>query len=155
MRQLFSIILLIARPCLIFAQSDSLYAEIQVKSFTYNGKTCKLKKPKIIILETYGRSEIISLGSVENNEIGLQFEILKSKLGDTTLVINGKGYFLKKDGRWKMSKMSDFYQSNCKVILDKSEISDKDFVLGGVSHTSITTKQELSLEYVCRFYIFK
>jgi hypothetical protein len=155
MQKLFLIIVFIFLKSPAFAQSDSIYAEIQVKSFTYGRDTYKLKKPKVFILEKYGCTDIISLGSIKENEIGLQFEILKSNLGGKSIVVNGKGYFLKKDGEWKMSSVTTYQQSDCKIISDKSEISSKDFVVSSVSNSSVTTKSELTIEFLQRFYILK
>ena len=135
----------------IFAQSDSLYAEFQIRSFSFEGKEKKLTNPKILVLKRIGCSEIVSLGYIDDQEIGLQIEIIKSSLGDTPILVTGKAFFLKKGGDWKMGSVISYQEYNYKKISDWSQLNDKEFSVGSFSVNKLNG--EFQLNFRDRYYI--
>lgn len=155
MRSIFLTVVFILIRVLSFAQSDSIYAELQFKGYSYKGAHLTLDVPKVLILEKYGLSDIISLGIVKGNEVGVQLELLKSSLGNKTLLVCGIGYFLKKDGEWKMSSFTNFSHPDCKVISDKSQMNTNDFIHSGSSVESRKDNTTLEIKFLQRYYIIK
>ena len=137
------------------AQLDSIYAKIKITSISFKGKPLKLSTPKILTLTSFGTTEITSLGIINGDEIGLQFELLKSSLGNEFSMVSGKGYFFKRDGVWEMIKITNYQTCGFKVISDKSNIYEKDFSQSGASVEEVKTGKELSINYWERYYIIK
>lgn len=137
------------------AQMDSLYGEIKVVSVKYDGVNLVLSSPKTIILTHFRTSEIISVGVINGQEIGLQAEILKSNLNDSISVVAGKGYFLKQNGNWKMVKIKNFYAAPFKWITDKKDINENEFTNCFYSVTDSDTKKELTFHFLEYYYLFQ
>jgi hypothetical protein len=135
-------------------QIDSIYAEIKITSIAFEGKKLKLDSTKILKLEKYGVTEIMSLGIINGKELGLQFEIIKSHLSNKIVMVNGKAYFIKRGGEWKISSVINYQESRFKVISDKTKIRREDFEMGGTTVSSVKSTSELTINYLDRYYIF-
>ena len=79
----------------------SIYATLEIKSVSWEEHRTWIDTSIVLTLEKLGRTEIISLGKIDSTEIGFQWELLTSRLGQTEIFVNGKAYYLKKDGKWQ------------------------------------------------------
>src|SRR5688500_7138917 len=102
-----------------FCQIDSIYARIEIKSISLQEHRTWIDTSIVITREKFGRSEIISLGTIDGMEIGFQFELLKSRLGETDLLVNGKAYYFKKDGKWQMHSRPTYQAPEFKIVSAK------------------------------------
>ncbi|MBX9779830.1 MAG: hypothetical protein K2X26_05760 [Chitinophagaceae bacterium] len=136
-----------------FAQTDTIYAELQIKSFSYEGKEIKFEAPKVVILKKMGFSNIVSLGNVNEKEIGIGSEILKSSFGNDSIFVFGIAFFLRENGDWKIGSVIQYQQKNFIKISDWAQINNKNFSLAAASLNKHNSEFEIS--YRERFYILK
>jgi len=136
-----------------YAQTDSLYAEIQVTSFSLGEDTVKLKIPKQIILRKLGCSEIVTIGEINGRKIGMQIELVRSYLGNESLVISGMAFFQKLHDDWIMLKNVHYHKAEFKTIPNESGMSKE--VLGGSGmQFQMPDLKEFSISYKERYYFF-
>jgi hypothetical protein len=131
------------------AQTDSIYVEVLVNSFSIDGDTVNLDTPKEILLKKIGRTEIISVGKINGKELGMQLELVRSSLGKEPMLITGKAFFLKKDGEWQMSNSMDYHRAEFKTIHDKSGMEKRPWGYGGLQTL------EFFVSYRERCYFFR
>ena len=131
------------------AQMDNVYAKIEITSFHFHEQRPFIDTSIVIVLEKFGRSEIISLGTLDGTEVGFQLELLKSNLGEKVIMVNGKAFYTKKDGKWEMHSNPMYQSSEYKTISNKSQITDKDFGLAS------TTILKLQIDYKQQYYVIK
>jgi len=136
-----------------FAEKDSIYAELQIRGFSYEGKEIKFEIPKVIILKKIGCSDIVSLGYANDKEIGLQLEILKSSFGNDSLFVIGKAFFLKVNGDWKIGSIIHYQERDFKKISDWGQLNNKDFSVGNFSVNKYAG--EFQVAYRERCYVLK
>ena len=130
-------------------QIDSIYARIEIKSVSLDEHLEWIDTFIVITLEKFGRSEIISLGTIDGMEIGFQLALLKSRLGQTDLIINGKAYYLKKDGKWQMHSRPVYQAPEFKIASAKPLTIPDDYGMGG------TTIQGLQIDYKEHYFIIR
>ena len=137
-----------------FPQTDTIYAEMKIKMLSFEGDTLKFDQPKIVSLEKYGTSEIISLGILKGQEIGLQFEMTRGMLGNKNMMINGYAFFLKHEGEWRIGDRAQYQYSAHKIISDKSHIRTRD--AQHCSSSSLIEKDKhIGIQYNDRYYMIK
>ena len=134
------------------AQTDSIYAEIQVVSFSLGKDTVNLKTPKQIILRKIGCSEIVTIGNIDGMDIGMQLELVRSYLGKESLVITGKAIFRKLHDEWLMSKYVIYQKAEFIMVPDISSM--KQASGGGVFQFNISESIPFSVSYKERYYFF-
>src|SRR5215218_4015061 len=124
------------------AQEGRVYAKVQITSIYIQAQNQreqtlkqierqKQKTSKQIELSDFGTSEIVSLGKLNGMEVGLQLSLLKSSMGDSTMLVSGMALYTRKDGLWKMHAKPTYSATDYKIIEDSSFISDKDFTWAG------------------------
>lgn len=132
-----------------FTQTDSIFAKIEITSVSINEHRSWIDTSIIITLEKFGHTDIISLGKIDSIEIGFQFELLKSYLGEKTIIMNGIAFFTKKDGKWQMHFNPTYRVPECKTVSNRSAISENDFGHAGLG------MQDLQIEFKEVCYILK
>ena len=91
-------------------QAKSIYGEIHVECVIYNTDTLKFDIPKIIIIKNLGVTSIIVLGKLKQNELDIQYELLKSNIGDSAYYMLGKCFFIKSSKGWNEIARFDYHQ---------------------------------------------
>jgi len=133
-----------------FCQHDSIYAKIEVTSVSWEEYRTWIDTSIIIIIEQFGRTQIISLGKIDSLEIGFQIELSKSRLGDSDIIVSGKAYYFRKGGKWRMHYQPTYQSVQFKIVSEKPlTIPPDDY--GG----SVTTIHGLQVEYRERYFIIK
>src|SRR5688572_4377383 len=84
-------------------QVDSVYARIEITSVSWEEHRTWIDTSIILTLEKFGPGEIISLGKIDDVEIGIQWELLKSRLGGRYFCVWQSLLFQK---GWKMANAS-------------------------------------------------
>ena len=100
-----------------------------------------------------GFSNIVSLGNVNEKEIGIGSEILKSSFGNDSIFVFGIAFFLRENGDWKIGSVIQYQQKNFIKISDWAQINNKNFSLAAASLNKHNSEFEIS--YRERFYILK
>jgi len=95
------------------------------------------------------KSNQISLGTIDGMEIGFQLELLKSRLGETDLLVNGKAYYFKKDGKWQMHSRPTYQAPEFKIVSAKPLTIHNDYGMG------TTTIQGLQVDYKEHYFIIR
>jgi hypothetical protein len=149
MRKLFLFIGLLHSTA-SFSQIDSIYARIEIKSVSWEEHRTWIDTSIIITFEKLGKTEIINLGMIDGIEIGLQWELLKSRLGEKEVLVNGKAYYLKREGKWEMHQRPTYAYCESKIVSEKPLTMPVDDYGG-----SSSTIQGLQLEYRERYFIIK
>jgi hypothetical protein len=149
MRKFIFIICFLAAGLYSFSQMDKAYAKIEITSVFINEHRSSIDTSIKIVLEKFGHTDIISLGTIDTTEVGFQLEILKSNLGEKEIMLNGMAFFTKKNGKWEMYSNPVYFSSNCKTISDKSFISEED-----AGHASSSIK-DIQIDYKQWYYIIK
>ncbi len=130
-------------------QVDSIYARIEITSISLEEHRTWIDTSIILTLEKFGHSEIINLGKIDSMEIGLQLEVFKSRLGDTDLLVIGKAYYFKKDGKWQMHSRPTYQSPEFKIVSVKPLKMPDDYGM------STTTIQGLQVEYKEHYFIIR
>lgn len=89
-------------------QSNKIYGEVHVESFIYKSDTFDFKIPKVIKFNRIGKTPIVILGTLKQNEFAVQFEILKSSIGHSEYYMLGKVFFIKQSNEWKEITRFDY-----------------------------------------------
>jgi len=132
-----------------FCQRDSIYARLEITSVSWQEHREWIDTSIILTLEKIGRTEIISLGKIDSIEIGFQWELLKSRLGDIETFVSGKAYYLKKDGKWQLHQQPTYQAAEFKIVSAKPSTMPEDYGM-----TSMTI-QGLQLDYKQHYFIVK
>ena len=133
-----------------FSQRDSIYATLEIKSVSWEEHRTWIDTSIVLTLEKLGRTEIISLGKIDSTEIGFQWELLTSRLGQTEIFVNGKAYYLKRDGKWQLHQRPTYSAVEFKTVSTKPLTIPEDYYLGGA-----TTIQGLQIDYKEYYFIIK
>lgn len=149
MRKYIFIGLLLLQNYFSFSQSDNIYAKVQVTSISMNEHREWIDTSIVIILQKFGCSDIVSMGKIDDLQIGLQFELFKSNLGEKNSIQLGIAFFTKDGGKWKMYHDPIYRSTEYKIIGDESGISEKDIAHAG------TGVQDLQADYQTQVYIIK
>ena len=89
-------------------QSKNIYGEIHIESFIYKTDTFSFGTPKIVIIKNVGATPIIPLGKLKQNEFAVQYELLKSNIGQSEYYMLGKVFFIKNSKEWKEIPRLDY-----------------------------------------------
>lgn len=149
MRKLVLVIFFLFSAVYSFTQTDSIYAKLEITSVSINEHRSFIDTSIIITLEKFGHTDIISLGKIDTIEVGFQFELLKSYLGEKPIIIKGIAFFIKKDGKWQLHFNPTFRVPECKTISDRSAMSENDFGHAGVGIKDL----QIEFKEVC--YVLK
>lgn len=148
MRKWFLILCLIFSSA-SFSQIDSIYARIEITSVSLQEHRTWIDTSIILTLTKYGHSDIISLGTIDGMEIGFQWELLKSRLGKTDLLVNGKVYFFRIDGKWQMHSRPTYQSPEFKIVSTRPLTMPDDYGMGA------TTIQGLQVDYKEHYFIIR
>jgi hypothetical protein len=138
------------------AQGDSIRAEILVTNFSVADKVVKLDSPILIFLGKTGCSDIVILGKFDGEEIGIQFELITSYIGNTPSIIKGYAFFHRKDGNWKISSLTQYQKvdlikrSPGKLLMGPEDFSISSFGLGALSG-----EYAYRMSYKDRYYLLR
>ena len=100
-----------------------------------------------------GCTEMITLGQIGGEEIGIQLELVKSALGKDPLIIVGMTFFQKVKGEWKMSKYAQYQKADFTSIHDKSEMKEN---FGSCNwQTLLFESKQVSINLRSRYYFFR
>ena len=132
-----------------FSQRDSIYARLEITSVSWEEHRTWIDTSIILTLEKIGRTEIISVGKIDSTEIGFQWELLKSRLGNTEIYVSGKAYYLKKDGKWQMHHQPTYQAAEFKVVSTKPSTMPEDYGMASM------TIQRLQLDYKQHYFIVR
>jgi len=133
-------------------QVDSIYARIEITSVSLEEHRTWIDTSIIVSLEKLGHSEIISLGKIDSLEIGFQLEVFKSRLGETDILVSGKAFYFRKDGKWQMHFRPTYQCPELKIVSSRpSSIPDDHSGYGGSS----TRIQGLQVEFKEHYFIIR
>jgi hypothetical protein len=130
-------------------QVDNIYARIEITSISLEEHRTWIDTSIILTLEKFGHSEIINLGKIDSLEVGFQLEVSKSRLGDTDLLVIGKAFYFKKDGKWQMHSRPMYQSPEFKIASVKPPKMPDDYGMGA------TTIQGLQVEYKEHYFIIR
>jgi hypothetical protein len=102
-------------------------------------------KPKTITLKANPLSVVTDLVEFEGYNLGLQFEILKSKLQNKEHLIVGMSFYKKKKGtqQWDFVLRFDHWP----VFDSKGELGSKGILTGSFGFTVVENGREFNLSY--------
>jgi len=130
-------------------QVDSVYARIEITSVSWEEHRTWIDTSIILTLEKFGPGEIISLGKIDDVEIGFQWELLKSRLGGADIFVSGIAYYFRKDGKWQMHQRPTYHSPEFKIVSTKPLTMPDDY---GMASTTI---QGLQMSYKAHYFIIK
>jgi len=149
MRKLLMVIFFLLTAVYSFSQPDSIYAKVQITSISMTEHREWIDTSIVITLQKFGCSDIVRMGKIDEIEIGFQFELFKSNLGEKNSIQLGIAFFTKEGGKWKMYYEPTYRSTEYKIIGDKSGVSEKD-----ITHVG-TGMQGLQVDYQTQVYIIK
>ena len=133
-------------------QVDSIYARIEITSVSLEEHRKWIDTSIIVTLQKLGHSEIISLGKIDTLEIGFQWEVFKSRLGETDILVCGKAFYFRKDGKWQMHYRPTYQSPDFKIVSSRpSWIVDDHSGYGGSS----TGIQGLQVDFKEYYFIIR
>ena len=132
-----------------FAQIDSVFARIEITSFSIHEHRPFIDTSIVIVLEKLGRSDIIKLGTIDEIEAGIQLELLKSYLGEKETLVNGIAFYIKKDGKWQLHGNPTYHSSEYKRVSQKPLIIPKDYGM------ATTTIQGFQIDYKQHYFVLE
>ena len=126
-------------------QVDSIYARIEITSISLEEHRTWIDTSIIVTLEKLGHSEIISLGKIDSLEIGFQLEVFKSRLGETDILVSGKAFYFRKDGKWQMHLRPTYHCPELKIVSSRPSTIPDDYGRGsmGIQGLQVDYKEHL------------
>jgi hypothetical protein len=133
-----------------FSQTDSVYAKVEITSVSMIEHRKWIDTSIVILLNKFEHTGIINLGKIDEIQIGLQFELFKSDLGEKDKIILGIAFFTKEEEKWKMYQNPIYNPLEYKIIKSKADIVEDEYI--GRAGTSI---QDLQVEYQTHLFIIR
>ena len=126
-------------------QVDSIYARIEILSISLEEHRTWIDTSIIVTLDKFGHSEIISLGKIDTLEIGFQLEVFKSRLGETDILVSGKAFYFRKDGKWQMHFRPTYQCPELKIVSSRPSTISDDYGRGsmGIQGLQVDYKEHL------------
>src|SRR5258705_7979151 len=116
----FFVFLIVISTLRTFVQTTSLYGEMHIESIIYQGDTLTFNPPKLIKISKVGKTSIISLGKLKLIEFAVQYELLKSNIGQSEYYMLGKCFYIKDSKDWKEISRFDYH----KIEIEKGPPSE-------------------------------
>jgi hypothetical protein len=88
-----TLIIIILTFCFSWSNAQEYLIDLRVKKIQYQEDSIAFEVASELEILTNKTTEIINLGKVGKQEIGVQFEILTSELGEVSSHILGKAYY--------------------------------------------------------------
>jgi hypothetical protein len=115
------------------AQTRSILTEIHINEFAYKEDTLKLSTPKLISINKFGCSDIISLGRIKTKEFAIQIESFISQLGKSERLVIGKLFYVKKLSAWEKLSEPEYIEVDYNTQVNGKSNSKYDFAFSAYS----------------------